>query len=516
MNPAVEARDLFRIYSTDEGDAAALQGLTLTLADRELIVVLGPSGSGKTTLLRILAGLERPSAGIARVFGVNVGRLRGRRLAAYRAELLGYADQHYTRALAPELEAWELVSVGLGLRGVGAPERAARADELLERVGLLERRRARPAELSGGEQQRVALCAAVAGRPRLLLADEPTGELDTATAHEVYELLRELAREVGCTTLVVSHDPASARIADRVVHVRDGRVSAEEGAGGGAESIVVAKGGWVHLGEDLLRRAGIEGSASAEVEGGRIVVSGTAASGTVAGVAETTVVPVPTAPWNGAPAAELRAVGKRFGEGRPGQLVFAGLSGSFRRGRLVAVTGPSGSGKTTLLRLLAGLERASEGEVLVLGTNVAGLDRGGRARFRREHVGYVAQDPELIPFLGVLENLELALELRGVDGGRSGRAQEALEAVGLGDLAGQRVSRLSAGERQRVAVARALATRPALLLADEPTARLDGANAVGLAALLGDLAREWGTAVVCATHDDFVVDQADESLVLGA
>ena len=536
MTPAVDIRDLFRIYSTEEGDAAALQGLTLSVDEGELLVVLGPSGSGKTTLLRILAGLDRPSAGIARVFGVDVARLRGRRLADFRSQVLGYADQHYTRALAPELEVWELVSVGLGLRGARGAERAARADELLERVGLRDRRHARSAELSGGEQQRVALCAAIAGRPRFLLVDEPTGELDAVTARGVYDLLRELTREIGCTTLVVSHDPASARIADRVVHVRDGRISAEEGSGGGAEAIVVAKGGWVHLGEEVLRRAGIGDRATASIEGGRVIVTGSGPSNTVlqtpsveagrpvwtgSGPSNTVLQGPPaqpsaasTAPWNGAPAAELRAVAKRFGVGGNSRLVFEGLSGSFDRGRVVAVTGPSGSGKTTLLRLLAGLEQPNAGDVVVLGTAVAELDRAGRARFRRGHVGFIAQDPELVPFLGARENLELALQLRGVDADRAARALEALAAVGLDELADQRVSRLSAGERQRVAVARALAARPALLLADEPTARLDGANALGLASLLGRLAREWGTAVVCATHDQYVIDQADDALSL--
>jgi ABC-type lipoprotein export system ATPase subunit len=180
----------------------------------------------------------------------------------------------------------------------------------------------------------------------------------------------------------------------------------------------------------------------------------------------------------------------------------------------VAVTGPSGSGKTTLLRLLAGLERPSEGDVVVVGTSLAGLDRAGRARLRREHVGFVAQSTELVPFLTAEENLELALELRGVQTERVPRALDALRSVGLADLAGQRVTRLSAGERQRVAVARALAARPELLLADEPTARLDGANALALVALLSRLARERGTAVVCATHDPYVIDQADEVLPL--
>lgn len=473
--------------------------------------MLGPSGSGKTTLLRIVAGLERPSAGTARVFGADLGRLPARRLSAYRASTLGYADQHYTRALAPELRARDLVSVALGLQGASRPRRDARADELLERVGLLDRRSARPGELSGGEQQRLAVCAALAGNPKLLLADEPTGELDPASAGGVYRLLRELAAESGTTTLLVSHDAGSARIADRVVHVRDGRVSAEEGTGGGAASVVVQKGGWVHLPEELLHRAGIGERATVRLDEGRILVTATESSARAFEEAAHGAGAM-TAPVEGV-AAELRDVSQTFGSGLRARNVVSGLTRAFPRGRLVAVTGPSGSGKTTILRLLAGLDHPRGGEVAVAGTSLAGLDRAGRAAVRRRHVGFVAQSPELVPFLSARENVELALELRGVSGGDA--ADAALAAVGLEELAGQRVVRLSAGERQRVAVARAVATRPALLLADEPTARLDGANALALTALLSRLAAEWGTGVVCATHDPYVIDQADEVLALG-
>ena len=130
---AVELRDVFRIYQTTEGDAAALQGLSLTVRDREVLVVLGPSGSGKSTLLRLLAGLDRPSAGSVRVFGEDVGKLSGRALGAYRSDALGYADQHYARALVPELTARELVALQPALRGSPRAERLARADELLVR-----------------------------------------------------------------------------------------------------------------------------------------------------------------------------------------------------------------------------------------------------------------------------------------------------------------------------------------------------------------------------------------------
>ena len=161
-NAAVELKDVFRVHSTPEGDAAALQGLSLSVADGEVLTVLGPSGSGKTTLLRVLAGLDRPSAGSVRVFGAEIAKLPDRRLAAYRTSTLGYADQHYSRALPAELPAREIVALQLGLRGEPRRRQTARADELLERVGLADRRGSRPPELSGGEQQRVALCAALA------------------------------------------------------------------------------------------------------------------------------------------------------------------------------------------------------------------------------------------------------------------------------------------------------------------------------------------------------------------
>ena len=192
--PVIELRDVFRIYQTAEGDAAALQGLSLAVADGEVLVVLGPSGSGKSTLLRMLAGLERPSAGVVRVFGEDIGKLSARGLGAYRTSTLGYADQHYARALVPELTARELVGLQLALRGVPRKERDARADELLEQVGLTAKRGSRPRELSGGEQQRVALCAALAHSPRLLLADEPTGELDHANAQLAYGAIAALTR----------------------------------------------------------------------------------------------------------------------------------------------------------------------------------------------------------------------------------------------------------------------------------------------------------------------------------
>jgi ABC-type lipoprotein export system ATPase subunit len=496
---AVALRDVFRVHSTPEGDAAALQGLTLDVAEGELLAVLGPSGAGKTSLLRILAGVDRPSAGAVRVFGADLPRLGRRALAGYRAATIGYVDQRYADALDGDASIADAVALRLQLEGRRDAEERAR--ELLDAVGLGERLDARPGELSGGEQQRVAVCAALAHRPRLLLADEPTGELDRDSADAVFRLVADLARADGTTVVVVSHDPRAAEFADRAIRIRDGRVSEERRDG--AEQVVVGRGGWIRVPEEVLRGAGVGTRAALKVRGREIVVTAVERNGD-APAAE----PAPAQAVPRERIVDVRGVTKRYGD----RAVLDRLDCVFDRGALTAVTGPSGSGKTTLLDVVAGLELPDAGSVDLVGTNVASLDRTERAALRRAHVGYIAQQPELVPFLSARENVELGLRLHGAspDG-----ALAALDAVGLAERAEQRVERLSGGERLRVAIARALAPRPDVLIADEPTSRLDEANALAVAALLSRLAREWGAAVVVASHDALVVDHADEQIRLG-
>jgi ABC-type lipoprotein export system ATPase subunit len=474
----VEVRDVYRFYATPQGTAVALQGLSLDVRAGELLVVHGPSGSGKTTLLRILAALDRPTAGSVRVASHDLRTLRGRALLDYRSRTLGYADQHYTRALTPELTARELVALRLALHG--RRDRDAVAETLLEGIGLGERADAFPHELSGGQQQRIAVAAALAHRPRLFIADEPTGELDAANAREIYALIRELATDSGTTTILVSHDPRAADIGDRVVQIRDGRVSAEDGAA------VVNRGGWVRV-PGLEEGARVRGAVDVELQERRAAPARAAGDGEIV--------------------ARIVRVAKTYGE----QHVFDEVSLDVRAGAVTAVTGRSGSGKSTLLHMLAGLEKPDAGDVEVLGRDVAALDETQRALLRREQVGVVTQGGDLVPFLTAQETVEAALELRGLP---TANARPALDAVGLGELAAQRVSRLSLGERQRVAVARALAARPPILIADEPTARLDEENARAVGALFAELARETGTAIVCATHDPALIEHANAELPL--
>lgn len=191
--PVVIARSLMRVYPGAAGNVAALRGLDIEVAPGEVVAVVGASGSGKSTALRILAGLDRPSAGSVESFGIALERAGEGELVRYRADV-GVIDQQYWRSLSPYLTARAAVELPLRLRGWGAADRAARATELLKQVGLGDRSDATPSRLSGGEQQRIAFAAALAPRPRLLLADEPTAELDERTAAELVALLQSLVR----------------------------------------------------------------------------------------------------------------------------------------------------------------------------------------------------------------------------------------------------------------------------------------------------------------------------------
>jgi ABC-type lipoprotein export system ATPase subunit len=203
--------------------------------------------------------------------------------------------------------------------------------------------------------------------------------------------------------------------------------------------------------------------------------------------------------------AELRGITCRRGT----RVLFDGFEAAFAAGRLTALFGRSGSGKSTLLRLLAGLERPDQGEVLVAGERIDRLTRAQLAALRRERIGVVSQEPALVEHLSARENVALALALRGMPWAQTvEHADACLAALGLGQRLRQRASRLSAGERQRVAIARALAPEPGLLVVDEPTSRLDQAAAGGIAAMLEAICADHGTTVVCATHEPLVVARA--------
>jgi putative ABC transport system ATP-binding protein len=222
----VQVHDLVMRLRSAAGVVTILDGVTLDVPQGQFVAVAGPSGSGKSTLLGLVAGLDRPTTGSIRINGVELSLLDEDALARLRLAKIGYVFQSFH--LIPTLTALENVAVPLEL--AGAADAVARAGALLDEVGLKARVGHYPAELSGGEQQRVALARAVANGPQLLLADEPTGNLDSATGAQIVDLLVGLHRRHGVTLVLVTHDPALAAFADRIVELRDGRVVGDRAA----------------------------------------------------------------------------------------------------------------------------------------------------------------------------------------------------------------------------------------------------------------------------------------------
>ncbi len=513
----VQLRDVFCVHRTNEGDAAALAGTNLELARGELLCVLGPSGAGKSTLLRVVAGIQPPSAGVVRVLGRDIGRMPARSRSRLRHELVGFLGQHTETALSPDLRMRDAVGLPLALRGVPRRERRIRVGELFEAAALADRADALPGELSGGERQRFALCAALAHRPALLLADEPTGELDDASADATRALIVELTRTNGTSVILVTHDPATAEVADRTLAIRDGRIVGDRR--GGQEALVIDD-GWLRLPAEVLTQAGIGRRARVRpTPDGVIVTRADSEPGPPESAGSADLSPASARPQPPVPQAPVKvglcSVARTYGHGLTRRDVLGGFTHDFAPGQLTAITGRSGTGKTTLLKLVAGLDRPSSGQVMLDGRPLG--DRNGEqlASLRRERIGYLSQQPAPIGFLSAEENAVLVLRIRGWDADAAAeRAAQVLTRAGLADRARQRVHRLSAGEAQRLALARALASARGLLIVDEPTSRQDERNARAVAVLLAAAAHEEGQTVICATHDPAVIRQADQVVVL--
>jgi ABC-type lipoprotein export system ATPase subunit len=272
--PIVECEGLVHIYRTAEVEVVALQGLDLRVEPGEVVAIVGRSGSGKSTLMNVIAGVEEPTAGLARVGGHDLGRMTERERESYRQELVGYVLQHSQANLATDLNA--LQNVLLPMTHRSTEESRQRAAFLLETMGIDELAASYPGELSGGEAERLAVAIAMANQPQVLLADEPTAELDRATADSVLRDLRQLLRESGSAAIIVTHDASVERHADRVIQIRDGRTSTQtrwlEQAGEvvADELLIMDRAGRIQLPRAYVERLGARGLIRAHLDGDEI------------------------------------------------------------------------------------------------------------------------------------------------------------------------------------------------------------------------------------------------------
>lgn len=220
----IDVKDVWKIYGT-KVQVEVLRGVTLTIDEAEFVAIIGPSGSGKSTLMHVMGCLQKPTRGEVVLDGVNVAELTEDELAEVRGKKIGFVFQQFN--LLPLKTAQQNVELPLVFQGVSSTERAKRATELLKMVGLSHRMDHKPSQMSGGEQQRVAIARALVGNPKIIFADEPTGNLDTKSSREIMSVLKKLNSD-GKTLIVVTHDPEIAKWADRVIRLRDGRIITDE------------------------------------------------------------------------------------------------------------------------------------------------------------------------------------------------------------------------------------------------------------------------------------------------
>ena len=459
----IAATGLSKYFTHRSGVVKAVDEVSFTFTERQFVTIIGPSGSGKSTLLYVLGGLDKAIGGELLVDGVDVGHLSAQEEHSFRRKKLGFVFQSYH--LLPNLTALENVMLPMQLAGEQSlTQMREQARSLLIQVGMHEdRHHYRPGKLSGGQQQRVAIARALANDPRVILADEPTGNLDYRNGKRVIELLKKLA-EQGKTVIVVTHDRDITRLADVRLEMEDGKLRP------------------------------MPKYASPIASPRQVALARNWDEETVTIVAD--------------------SLSKYFKH--RGQVIKAvdKVNFTFTEHQLVTITGPSGSGKSTLLYILSGLDKATTGELQVDGVDVKNLSGRMENRFRRTKLGFVFQSYHLLPNLTALENVMAPMQLLGNRSHEEMREQARvlLFSVGIHENRHHyRPGKLSGGQQQRVAIARALANNPRVILADEPTGNLDSYNSKRIIELLRKLADD-GKTVIVVTHDRSIAKEADVRL----
>jgi putative ABC transport system ATP-binding protein len=518
---------VYKMYSVVTTGVAALGGVTLDIPEGSFTALVGPSGAGKSSILNLIGGVETPTAGTVWVDGRDLQLLDESERSAFRRDRIGFLWQGAAKNLVPYLTVAQNVELPLILSGAGAADSRLRSSELLDLLGLSARARFLPRVLSGGEQQRVALGVALANRPAVVLADEPTAEIDSGGAEAVVRLLRE-ACETGATVVMATHDLVAAASADVTYRLIDGRLRAP------ASTTWVDAAGRLTLPGQAAELGLIDGEVEVEVEADELRIRRPEGLGSAAGTAVMArdVSPRPSAPPFVGTGAEMTSgsaapsdgdtvllsatdLGRTYGDGEVVKVTaLADVSLTLSPGELVVLMGPSGSGKSTLLGLLAGLDQPDTGQVLWEGRLLADIEETDLARTRATRFGVIFQGFGLFPSLSALENVVLPLLMAGRDPSEATDIAGAwLDRFGLGGRLDHRVNELSTGQQQRVAVARGIANGQTVVLADEPTAELDERSGTTVLEALHDVALRGG-GVIVATHDPWVLQRADRVIVM--
>jgi ABC-type lipoprotein export system ATPase subunit len=534
-DPFIWLDRVYKIHEVANVGVAALGGVSLEVDRGEFAAIVGPSGAGKSTILNLIGGVDKPTAGLVSVGGTDLSELSAADLSEYRRVMVGFLWQGTTKNLIPYLTVAQNAELPLLLAGVrSAANRRQRTGYLLELLGLANRASHLPVMLSGGEQQRAGLVVALAHDPAVVLADEPTAEIDAEGADQVVTALREVCTEFGSTVVMATHDLIAASKTDVTFRLIDGRVRGPAGRASLDSSgrIALPEAAALLLGPasselevelegDEVRIRSVQ--EAVEFQPGDMARSGVATARSRPPATTTGARAVSGAPPASAGATRIEApllsaegLHRTYGHGATMTAALQDVSLQLDPGELVVVIGPSGSGKSTLLGMIGGFEPPDSGTVHWRGRLLAELPATEVARRRAREFGVVFQSLGLFPALTARENVHLPLLISGADPDTSAAAADRwIHRLGVQDRAEHRLFELSLGQQQRIAVARALAPDPDVVLADEPTAELDHEAANIVIQALREVSQRGG-GVVLASHDPRVLQVADRVLALRA
>jgi len=507
-NLIIQMKDVHKAYATGDGFFAALKDINLEIAQGEFLGITGKSGAGKTTLLNMISGVSKLSSGEvlfsmpengtepAADATLSIHALDENDMALWRGKNVGIVYQSFE--LIPSLNLIENVMLPPDFLGSYHPVISReKALALLEQVDIAEHAYKIPAHISGGQQQRVAIARALVNDPPLIIADEPTGNLDTVTAETIFQIFQDLVAS-GKTIVMVTHDESLSARFSRRLHIIDGELGnpAKNGKNGKLHSKVAVHGqGAIALAEGEAGQAAQSYSEKIRTRPKKLKLKSNG--------------------HKDYPAILLRNVDKLY-KSPAGQFVaLKSINMQLNYGQFISIVGKSGSGKSTLINMITGIDHPTGGEIVVGNEHIYDMTESQRALWRGRNMGVVFQFFQLLPTLTLLENTTLPMDYCNVYpyGERTARAMTLLERVGLEEHAHKLPGSVSSGQQQSAAIARALANDPSIILADEPTGNLDSRSAGVVLDLFEELAGE-GKTILIVTHDPAITNRTDQTVIL--
>ena len=513
--PIIRLRDIVKVYTTGAGGFRAINGINLDIHAGEFLGIIGKSGAGKTTLLNLISGVSEITSGEVLFYArdhshqaerpkvISVHGMDEDEMAVWRGRNLGIVYQSFE--LMPQLNLVNNIMLPQDFLGTYRPRISQeRALELLDRVELAEHAYKLPAHTSGGQKQRIAIARALVNDPPVIIADEPTGNLDTVTSETIFQIFEALV-EQGKTIILVTHDNSLATRFSRRVYISDGEVVSGYDQSAFAENKEPS--GSSQVGESVAVATGRTASTlETEARARRKQRKRQGNNGIAVQTSEIDT---------GDAAIVLRDVTKTYVNAAGEFPALKGINLQMGYGQFVSLVGKSGCGKSTLLNMLTGIDHPTSGEVIVGGKNIYEMSESQRSLWRGRHVGIVFQFFQLLPMLTLLENTMLPMDYCHVyrANERPRRAMELLARVGLEEQAHKLPASVSSGQQQSAAIARALATDPPIIVADEPTGNLDSRSAETILRLFAELA-EQGKTILLVTHDPSFTRATDQTVIL--